>query len=212
MTPPPDSARRPLKSRSTRWARGLSAALVAARVSPNAISVAGIFLAAGGAAALLLAGRGALPVWLGYLLGALGVQLRLLCNLLDGLVAVEGGLKSKAGELFNEAPDRIEDTLLLVAVGHASGHAELGWTCAALALGTAYLRALGASVGLGQDYSGPGAKPHRMAALTAGLVAGAVAAVVNVNAPILAATLWVIVALTAVTIARRTLRIYQRLP
>ena len=54
------------------------------------------------------------------------MQLRLLCNMMDGLVAVEGGLKSKAGDLFNEAPDRIEDVILLV-LGNADariGHDE----------------------------------------------------------------------------------------
>ena len=40
------------------------------------------------------------------------IQLRLLCNLLDGLVALEGGRKGKAGDLFNEAPDRYADVVL----------------------------------------------------------------------------------------------------
>jgi hypothetical protein len=36
------------------------------------------------------------------LIGIAGMQLRLLCNLLDGMVAIEGGMKGKAGDLFNE--------------------------------------------------------------------------------------------------------------
>jgi phosphatidylglycerophosphate synthase len=202
---PIDSARRPLKSRSTAWARLLSSALVARKVSPNAVSVFGVFVAIGGAAAMLAAGRW-LPVWAGLLLGVVGVQIRLLCNLMDGLVAVEGGLKSKAGDLFNEAPDRIEDTVLLVAAGYACGHGDLGWACATLAICTAYLRAFGASLGFGQDYRGPGAKPHRMAALTLGLLGA------SVSAPVLHISLWAIVVLTSITALRRTVRIYQRLP
>ena len=112
MKPPDDSARRPLKSRSTEWARKLSGILVARRISPNAISVAGIGFAGIGAAALVSIAKGLMPLLPGLLIGAAGVQLRLLCNMMDGLVAVEGGLKSKAGDLFNEAPDRIEDVVL----------------------------------------------------------------------------------------------------
>ena len=33
-----------------------------------------------------------------------GVLGRLLCNLLDGMVAVEGGKRSKSGELYNDVP------------------------------------------------------------------------------------------------------------
>ena len=43
-----DSARRPLKSRSTGWARALSSALVARKVSPNGVSIFGIFVALDG--------------------------------------------------------------------------------------------------------------------------------------------------------------------
>ena len=206
-----DSARRPQKSRSTGWARALSSALVARKVSPNGVSIFGIFVALGGAVAMLAAGRW-IPVWAGLLLGAAGVQLRLLCNLMDGLVAIEGGLKSKAGDLFNEAPDRIEDTVLLVAAGYAAGHGELGWICATLAMCAAYVRALGASLGLGQDFRGPGAKPHRMAMLTAGLLSALACYAFSVEFPALKVALWAVVVLTGITIIRRTVRIYQRLP
>jgi phosphatidylglycerophosphate synthase len=175
------------------------------------VSIFGIFVAIGGAVAMLAAGHW-IPVWAGLLMGAAGVQLRLLCNLMDGLVAIEGGLKSKAGDLFNEAPDRVEDTVLLVAAGYAAGHGELGWVCATLAMCAAYVRALGASLGLGQDYRGPGAKPHRMAMLTVGLLSAAACSAFSVEFPALKVALWAIVLLTGITIIRRTVRIYQRLP
>ena len=54
------------------------------------------------------------------------VQLRLLCNLLDGMVAVEGGRSSPVGALYNEVPDRVADSLLLVALGYAVGIPWLG--------------------------------------------------------------------------------------
>lgn len=103
------------------------------------------------------------------------VQLRLLCNMMDGMMAVEGGLKSKTGDMFNEIPDRFADVLFLVGAGYAvmaSGFMIWGWLAALLAVMTAYLRAFGASLGLPHDFSGPMAKPHRMFTLTvASLVA-----------------------------------------
>jgi phosphatidylglycerophosphate synthase len=141
--------RRPLKTRSAAWAQRLAAALAAGRISPNSISVAGIGFACAGAAGILAAGQGWLFPALGYGLGAAGIQLRLLCNMLDGLVAVEGGKKSPGGDLFNELPDRVEDGVLLVAAGYASGEPWIGWLCAVLAVLTAYIRAFGASLGKG---------------------------------------------------------------
>ena len=208
MNTPDDSARRPLKSRSTAWARALSGVLIRRRVSPNDVSLAGIGFACIGAGALLLMSRGWLSPGIALFLGAAGVQLRLLCNMMDGLVAVEGGLKSKAGDLFNEAPDRIEDVVLLVAAGYACGHVELGWCCAVLAVATAYFRALGASLGFGQDFRGPCAKPHRMAILTGGLLAS----LIPVQLPFLTGSLWLIAGLTAITLGRRILLIYRKLP
>src|SRR5439155_982956 len=104
----------------------------------------------------------------------------LLCNLLDGMVAIEGGLQSKSGDVFNEVPDRVSDALILVGAGYATAPAlglawagALGSAAALLAVLTAYVRALGAALGTGQDFRGPMAKPHRMAALTAACLAGA---------------------------------------
>ena len=161
-----------------------------------------------GAAALLLIAQGWMPLLPGLLIGAAGVQLRLLSNMMDGLVAVEGGLKSKAGDLFNEAPDRIEDVILLVSAGIACGHAQLGWCCATLAVATAYFRAFGASLGFGQDFCGPCAKPHRMAILTGGLLMS----MFQLNVPFLLIALWTIAGLTAVTAVRRIHHIYSKLP
>lgn len=158
--------RRPLKSRQTGWAGALARLLLKTPLTPNAVSVAGIGFAAAGAACFAFAPRQPL-LWLG---GALFIQLRLLANLMDGLLAVEGGRKSPTGALYNEFPDRIEDALLLVAAGYGTGLPTLGWAAALLAMGTAYVRALGGSIGLAQDFCGPMAKQHRMALLTAGAV------------------------------------------
>jgi len=187
--------RRPLKSRQTGWAAALARLLLRMPLTPNAVSVMGIGFAAAGGACLVLAPQ--YPwLWLG---AAAFIQLRLLANLMDGLVAVEGGRKSPTGALFNEFPDRIEDSLLLVAAGYASAQPVLGWAAALLAMGTAYVRALGGSLGLPQDFCGPMAKQHRMALLTLGAIASLVA-------PVLAAVLAIICGVAAVTAVRRLLR------
>lgn len=157
--------RRPIAARSTGWARALSAALARSSVTPNQISVLSILFAAIGAAALLYR-----PDIAGLVICAAGIQLRLICNLLDGMVAMEGGKQAPTGALYNEYPDRIADSLLLVALGYAAGLPWLGWLAALLAALTAYVRLSGASVGLPQDFRGPMAKQHRMAVLTAACV------------------------------------------
>ena len=161
--------RRPIAARATGWAASLSAALADSSVTPNQISVLSIFFAAVGAAALVWA----LSVP-GLLLCAVCVQLRLVCNLLDGMVAMEGGKKTVTGPLYNEFPDRIADSLLIVALGYAAGHPWLGWLGALLAALTAYVRVFGGSLGQAQDFRGPMAKQHRMAVLTIACVVGVV--------------------------------------
>lgn len=165
-SPTPQEAvknRRPLATRSAGWAKGLARGLAAIGLTPNAISVIGILFAGLGAWAFVSAPYGSQWLWLG---GALGIQLRLLANMLDGLVAVEEGKSSATGALYNEAPDRAEDALLLIAAGYAAGLPELGYGATILAFGTAYIRALGGALGFEQDFVGPMAKQHRMFVLT----------------------------------------------
>lgn len=161
--------RRPLKSRGTDWARRLSRLLLRTGLTPNVVSLLSIVFA-GLAAAAMLRASAIQPSWPWWLAAAAGVQLRLLCNLMDGMLAVEGGLKSATGELFNEFPDRIGDLLIFAALGLAGGtelSIHLGWAAACGAIATAYIRATGAYLTGHHDFRGPMAKPHRMAAVTA---------------------------------------------
>jgi phosphatidylglycerophosphate synthase len=160
--------RRPLKTRSSQWAQRLAAYLASTPISANQISLLSVVFAAAGASALLLAGG----PW-ALIACAVCIQLRLGCNLLDGMVAVEGGKKSPVGVLYNEIPDRIADSLFIVAAGYCAYWPWLGWCGALLAALTAYIRVLGGSLGLAQDFRGPMAKPHRMAVLTLGCLIGA---------------------------------------
>ncbi len=138
---------------------------------------------------------------------ALCVQARLLCNLLDGMVAIEGKRQSATGALYNEIPDRVADSLFIVALGYAIGATWLGWLGALAAAVTAYIRVLGGALGLPQDFRGPLAKPHRMAVLTAACAIGAVELAINQTQWALIAAAWIIAVGSMVTCITRTLAI-----
>lgn len=172
--------RRPLKSRSTAWARAGSRWLLRAGFRPNTVSLLSVAFAAGAGACLAAAFRVTPEMGMALLLlAAAGVQLRLLCNLMDGLLAVEGGLQTPGGEVFNDLPDRLADTLILLGAGYGltawPWGPPLGWLAAWLAVMTAYVRVLGGSCGLPQRFSGLMAKPQRMAVLTGAAAAAALA-------------------------------------
>jgi len=202
----PAANRRPLKSRSTGWARAIAARLVRTGVAADHISLASIAFAGLGAGLLLW--KISAPA---LVAAAACVQLRLLCNLLDGMVAVEGGRKSPVGVLYNEIPDRIADSLFIVALGYAAGEPVLGWYGALAAAVTAYIRLLGGTLGLPQDFRGPMAKPHRMAAITAGCLLGAVEFAVRGSAWALEIVAWVVAVGATLTCATRTLAIARSL-
>ena len=210
-------SRRPLKSRSRPWAIYLAGSLARAGASPNAISLASVVFAGAAAAALALCGtvgEGLRVVLL--LAAAAGIQLRLLCNLLDGMVAVEGGRRTRAGELFNDVPDRVADALIFVGAGYGlpwtAWGGPLGWAAALLAVATAYVRMLGGALGLAQDFCGPMAKQHRMAVMTAAcLLAIGEGVVADYGGRVVGTALAVVAAGSVVTIARRLDRIRRGL-
>jgi phosphatidylglycerophosphate synthase len=197
--------RRPLASRDTAWARRIASVLARSSITPNQISVLSVAFAALGAWALVDARPLALVA------AAVCVQLRLLCNLVDGMVAIEGGKQSPVGALYNEFPDRIADSLLLVALGYAALVPWLGWLAALLAALTAYVRATGGALGFAQDFRGPMAKPHRMAALTLACLVGAAELRWNGTRYALLIAAIVIAAGSALTCATRTLALAKQL-
>jgi CDP-diacylglycerol--glycerol-3-phosphate 3-phosphatidyltransferase len=204
MTEPREN-RRPIAARSSGWAQSAAAALARAGASPNAVSSASVVFAAAGAGLLLW------PSIVGLLACAACVQARLLCNLLDGMIAVEGGRKTPLGPLYNEFPDRIADTLLIVALGYACGLPEWGWFGALAAALTAYVRVFGGALGLAQDFRGPMAKQHRMAVLTAACLAGAVERAVFGTRYALIAACLVIAVGSVITCATRSLALARQL-
>jgi phosphatidylglycerophosphate synthase len=163
------AGRRPLKSRDLPVFKDFAAWLAEHDATPNSISFLSIIF--GGVAGAALAATAHTQGWAQHacwLAAAAGIQLRLATNLLDGMVAVEGGKGGPTGELWNEAPDRLADAMIFIGAGYAAGSQPvMGFAAALVAVFVAYVRALGASVGAGQIFLGPQAKPHRMAVMTA---------------------------------------------
>lgn len=151
--------------------------------------------------------------WTGVIVAVLGIQLRLLANVLDGLVAVEGGKGSPVGALYNEFPDRLADTIILVSMGYAAGLDWLGWAAALTAALTAYVRVFGGALGQAQCFQGPMAKQHRMALASASLIGAQTVAVWEPGwrELVLQLALLVIVLGAAVTCVTRTRTIVHNL-
>lgn len=207
----PDTAnRRPLASRQSRWAGQVARWLASTRVTPNQISMAGM-VAALAAGLCFWAAGGASPRWLFLLLGALGCQARLLCNLFDGMVAIEARRAAPDGGFWNEFPDRVSDMLILVGVALGVGDPALGWAAVSFAFLTAYVRELGVTCGAGADFAGPMAKQHRMALITG-------AALMSVFEPLwgdegvtFELALWLVTVGAAATALRRSWRLVRTL-
>ena len=157
--------RRPIATRNRKWAQDATAWLAARNVSPNAISVAGMFACIVAGLALGLTSISDLRIL--WLIAAAGAQLRLTANMLDGMVALSSGRASRVGELYNEIPDRVSDAAVFIGAGFAwGGNLALGYIATILAIFTAYVRAAGKIAGAPNEFCGPMAKQHRMLVIT----------------------------------------------
>jgi len=206
--------RRPLAVRDHPASKAFACWLAQKNITPNQISIVSVFFAIF-ASLCFFAMRNSQGIsqWLLPLLAGTFIQCRLLCNLFDGMVAIEGGKKTLSGELFNDIPDRIADPIILVAAGYASIAVPfsdaLGWCAGLLAVLTAYIRTLSASIGAPVDFVGPMAKQHRMAVMTFACVAASIQALLghaNISLPL---ALSIIILGCLITVCRRTLRAYR---
>lgn len=201
-----------MSSRSIGVFQRLAAGLASRGITPNQISMAsiGFALLSGGAFMLARAGQG----WC-FILAALGIQLRLIANMIDGMVAVEGGKGTPTGGLYNEVPDRIADSLILTGAGCIVADMGegliLGLAASLVAMMTAYIRALGASMAVGQCFLGPMAKPHRMFLLTVACLMCALSLEGWESSRIMTWSLWIVIAGGLLTCVRRLLWISGKL-
>lgn len=184
--------RRPLASRGTKLAQETARFFAQKNISPNTISVVSVVFSLMSMLSYYLAKNH----YAFLFLAALFIQLRLICNLLDGMIAVEYNKKSIYGNLFNDIPDRFADVFIIMGAGICAQQNEtsilseyvltFAWINSILAVLTAYIRVLGPSVGTPMFFSGVMAKPQRMAILT---VATLLALAPNVKIPFLSLAL-----------------------
>ena len=211
-----DSNRRPLKVRGSVWSQKFASYLSKKDITPNQISIASIVASfTASIFILLISNDNFFTIWISPILAVLFIQMRLLCNLFDGMVALEGGKSTKSGELFNDIPDRVSDSLLFIALGYSitniSFGIELGYLAALFAALTAYVRVLGASMQAGSCFKGPMAKQHRMAILTTALILTPFELSLFATDYILTITLFTITIGSFLTIVNRTKTIYNTL-
>lgn len=206
--------RRPIGARSAGWAVEAAAFLAVRGVSPNAISAASVGF--GLLAGLCLSAAGGAEGWwaraLLLVLAGAFVGARLLANMLDGMVATEHRRAAPDGALWNEVPDRLADVAILVGAGAGVAAADagpdwLGWLAAVTAVLTAYVREIGARLGAAMDFSGPMAKPHRMAVIIGCCAAGLVEGLWGGRLDLMAIGLWAIVLGAGWTAAQRLMRV-----
>lgn len=163
--------RRFLKSRTQSWAIYLAQKVSQVNITPNQISVLSVISSL--IVACILMGFTSPYKWL---LAIIFIQFRLLCNMLDGLVAIEGGKQTLLGDVYNDLPDRLSDIFIILAFGYSVNYSDnnllglsistMAWCASLLAILTAYIRVLFTSLGAPSDYSGPMAKQHRMALIS----------------------------------------------
>lgn len=193
--------RRPLAIRSKQWPIKFARFLTKLGLTANSISVLSVFF--GLATFGFLTWSPQLDQRWNLFWAAVCIQGRLICNLLDGLVAVEGGRKTPTGGLYNEVPDRFCDAFTLIGIGYfarqISFSVELGYLATILAFLTAYIRVLGASLGTPSFFEGPQAKQQRMALCTVALFLTALTSYL----PLLTFALALVVVGSAVTCMRR---------
>jgi phosphatidylglycerophosphate synthase len=176
MEKAPDKAidRRPIATRNRKWAQSATASLATRNVSPNAISIAGMCACI--VAGIALAITSITDYRILWLIAALGAQLRLTANMLDGMVAIASHRTTQTGELYNEVPDRVSDAAVFIGAGFAwGGNVTLGYVATILAIFTAYIRAAGKIAGAPNEFCGPMAKQHRMLVITLVCIYAAIA-------------------------------------
>ena len=210
--------RRDVQARKINLFQKLAATLVKCKCTPNQISImSSVFALITLFAFYLCSIESGSIAFLYLFVGILGIQLRLICNLIDGLMAVEGGLKTASGELFNDVPDRVSDLVILIGAGlianlYSPHMLTLSWLAAVMAIMTAYVRCLGAAMTGTHDFAGPMAKQHRMFTITVGAV-GSLAELYDVWPRGLSMSLALMIVLlgSTLTVIHRLHRTYSKL-
>jgi CDP-diacylglycerol--glycerol-3-phosphate 3-phosphatidyltransferase len=153
---------------ASRWIAGLART----RVTPNALTAAGISLCAGSAVIVWFAHDRA---WLLYWLAAVVFVVGSILDILDGALARQGGKATPFGAFVDSISDRVSEGFVLTAIAlvFARVHNEvaIAFTIAAMAGSflVSYARAKAELLGLKGDV-GLGSRAERVVVITAALV------------------------------------------
>jgi CDP-diacylglycerol--glycerol-3-phosphate 3-phosphatidyltransferase len=165
-----------VKEGYTTGARSLASrsvtSLARTRVTPNALTAAGVSLCLASALIVSFESRNAI---LFYWLGAVVFVVGSLLDILDGALARAGGRTTPFGAFFDSTTDRIGEGAMLTAIGlifaRHGNDVALVFTIVAVAGSflVPYVRAKAEALGLRGDV-GLGSRAERVVVITAGLV------------------------------------------
>ncbi len=176
QVPSPRLAR--VKAGYTTGARSLASrsvtSLARTRVTPNALTTAGVSLCIAAAVLVPFESRNAiLFYWLGAVVFVVGSVL----DILDGALARAGGKSTVFGAFLDSSTDRVGEGAMLAAIGlvfaRAGNDVAVVFTIAAVAGSflVPYVRAKAEALGLRGDV-GLGSRAERVVVITGGLVFG----------------------------------------
>jgi CDP-diacylglycerol--glycerol-3-phosphate 3-phosphatidyltransferase len=165
------------------------------RITPNALTAAGVGLSIAGAVVVWFEYRGWGFYWAGAALFVLGAIL----DILDGALARSRGVTSEFGAFVDSTVDRVGEAFMLGAIALVLMRDEYAWgvalAFAALAGSflVSYARARAEALGLKGDV-GIGSRAERVVVITAGLVLAPLhELVLPLTLAVLALTAWVTV-------------------
>jgi CDP-diacylglycerol---glycerol-3-phosphate 3-phosphatidyltransferase len=153
---------------AARWIGGLART----RVTPNALTAAGITLCASAAVLVFFAHE---RPWLLYWLAAVVFVVGSVLDILDGALARHGGKATPFGAFVDSISDRVSEGFVLTAIAlvfsRAGNDLAVGATIAAIggSFLVSYARAKAELLGLRGDI-GLGSRAERVVVITAGLV------------------------------------------
>ena len=208
MTSPPRERSRPPRGRASsarEYQDLVRNRLIESRLTPNAISLTG-FLLCVVAAALIWDER--------FVLGGIAFIVGSVCDTLDGRYSRMSGKGSPFGAFLDSTLDRIEEAIVLVAVGayFARNGDELATAGVVLALGASlmvsYTRARAEALGV-ECKVGIADRATRVVILSVGLVLAKGAGILGVD--LLEPAIYVLAGLSVVTVAQRIWHVRKEL-
>ena len=198
-----------IKHGYTTSARGLASrsvtGLTRTRITPNALTAAGVTLCAAAAVLVLLEARNEI---LFYWLAAVVFVVGSLLDILDGALARAGGKATPFGAFIDSTTDRVSEGFMLTAIAwvlardHHPTFVAVAMAAVAGSFLVSYTRARAEALGLRGDV-GIGSRAERVVVITAGL-ALAPWGVLPWSLVLLAATAWI-------TVGQRVLHVRKQL-